>query len=134
MQTWLVTGGAGFIGANFVLAARQLGLARVINLDLLTYAGHPENFARLKGDRDHVFVQGDIGDEALTAKLLAEHRPDAVVNFAAESRRPLDSRAAGLHSDQYRRHAHTAGRRAQLLAGTGGGGKERLPISACFDR
>jgi len=65
MQTWLVTGGAGFIGANFVLAARRLGLARVINLDLLTYAGHPENLDGLKADRDHVFVHGDSGDEAL---------------------------------------------------------------------
>jgi len=101
MQTWLVTGGAGFIGANFVLAARRLGLARVINLDLLTYAGHPENLdgltspgmdevdragsERSKADRDHVFVHGDIGDEALVAKLFAEHKPVAVVNFAAES-------------------------------------------------
>ena len=85
MQTWLVTGGAGFIGSNFVLAARREGFARVVNLDLLTYAGHPENLAALKADRDHVFVQGDIGDEALTAKLLAEHKPAAIVNFAAES-------------------------------------------------
>jgi dTDP-glucose 4,6-dehydratase len=85
MQTWLVTGGAGFIGSNFVLAARRGGLARVVNLDLLTYAGHAENLAALKADRDHVFVQGDIGDEALIAKLLAEHKPAAIVNFAAES-------------------------------------------------
>ena len=101
MQTWLVTGGAGFIGANFVLAARRLGLARVINLDLLTYAGHPENLdsltspgmdevdragsERSKADRDHIFVHGDIGDEALITKLFAEHKPVAVVNFAAES-------------------------------------------------
>ena len=85
MQTWLVTGGAGFIGSNFVLAARRLGSARIINLDLLTYAGHPENLADLKGDRDYVFVQGDIGDDALVSRLLAEHRPDAIINFAAES-------------------------------------------------
>jgi dTDP-glucose 4,6-dehydratase len=85
MQTWLVTGGAGFIGANFVLAARRLGLARIVNLDLLTYAGHPENLAALGGDRDHVFVQGDIGDAALVARLFAEYRPNALVNFAAES-------------------------------------------------
>ena len=85
MQTWLVTGGAGFIGSNFVLAARRDGLARVVNLDLLTYAGHAENLAALKADRDHVFVQGDIGDEALIAKLVAEHKPAAIVNFAAES-------------------------------------------------
>jgi len=85
MQTWLVTGGAGFIGANFVLAARRAGLARVVNLDLLTYAGHVENLEELRSDRDHVFVQGDIGDEALVTKLLHEHSPGAVVNFAAES-------------------------------------------------
>ncbi len=85
MQTWLVTGGAGFIGANFVLAARRLRLARIINLDLLTYAGHPENLDDLKSDRDHVFVHGDIGEEALIGKLFAEHRPAVVVNFAAES-------------------------------------------------
>jgi len=85
MQTWLVTGGAGFIGANFVLAARRLGAARVVNLDKLTYAGHRENLAALAADREHVFVHGDIGDQALVAKLLAEHRPDAIVNFAAES-------------------------------------------------
>ena len=85
MQTWLVTGGAGFIGANFVLAVRQARLARVINLDLLTYAGHVENLEGLKADTDHVFVQGDIGDEALVSGLLAEYRPNAVINFAAES-------------------------------------------------
>ncbi len=85
MQTWLVTGAVGFIGANFVLAARRLGAARIINLDLLTYAGHPENLESLRGDRDHVFVQGDIGDEALVAKLLTGHKPAAIVNFAAES-------------------------------------------------
>ncbi len=85
MQTWLVTGAVGFIGANFVLAARRAGAARIINLDLLTYAGHPENLESLRGDRDHVFVQGDIGDEALVAKLLTGHKPAAIVNFAAES-------------------------------------------------
>ena len=85
MQTWLVTGGAGFIGANFLLTARRVGAARVINLDKLTYAGHLENLAALAADREHVFVPGDIGDEALVTRLLAEHRPDAIVNFAAES-------------------------------------------------
>jgi dTDP-glucose 4,6-dehydratase len=85
MQTWLVTGGAGFIGANFVLAARRLGAARIVNLDLLTYAGHPENLATLQGDADHIFVHGDIGDESLITKLLVDYRPTAIVNFAAES-------------------------------------------------
>ncbi len=85
MQTWLVTGGAGFIGSNFVLATRRDARARVVNLDLLTYAGHPENLAALKADAEHVFVHGDIGDEALITKLLAEHKPAVIVNFAAES-------------------------------------------------
>ncbi len=82
--TLLVTGGAGFIGANFVLQAVADGL-RVINLDKLTYAGNPDTLASLQGHPQHVFVHGDIGDRALVATLLAEHRPDAVINFAAES-------------------------------------------------
>jgi dTDP-glucose 4,6-dehydratase len=85
MQTWLVTGGAGFIGANFVLAARRLVAARIVNLDLLTYAGHRENLVGVQGDTGHILVQGDIGDEALVMRLLNEHQPTAVVNFAAES-------------------------------------------------
>jgi dTDP-glucose 4,6-dehydratase len=79
-----VTGGAGFIGANFVLQAVADGL-KVINLDKLTYAGNPDTLAQLKGNDLHVFAKGDIGDRALVAQLLAEHRPTAVVNFAAES-------------------------------------------------
>ncbi|WP_339828802.1 dTDP-glucose 4,6-dehydratase [uncultured Arenimonas sp.] len=84
MQTWLVTGGAGFIGGNFVLDAVASGI-RVVNLDALTYAGNLDTLSPLDGNPDHVFVQGDIGDRALVARLLAEHRPQAVVNFAAES-------------------------------------------------
>ena len=81
----LVTGGAGFIGSNFVLDWLATGNEPVVNLDKLTYAGNRANLAALQGDADHIFVQGDIGDAALTARLLAEHRPDAIVNFAAES-------------------------------------------------
>ncbi len=84
VQTLLVTGGAGFIGANFVLQAIADGL-RIINLDKLTYAGNPDTLASLAGDDRHVFVHGDIGDRALVSRLLTEHRPDAIVNFAAES-------------------------------------------------
>ena len=84
MKTLLVTGGAGFIGANFVLQAVADGL-RVINLDKLTYAGNPDTLSSLQGNDKHVFVHGDIGDRALVSRLLAEHRPDAIVNFAAES-------------------------------------------------
>src|SRR5574337_186211 len=84
MQTLLVTGGAGFIGANFVLQAVADGL-RVVNLDKLTYAGNLDTLASLQADDRHVFVHGDIGDRALVARLLAQHQPDAIVNFAAES-------------------------------------------------
>lgn len=81
----LVTGGAGFIGSNFVLDwAAGVG-EPVLNLDKLTYAGNRENLRALDGDARHVFVQGDIGDQALVEKLLAQHRPRAVLNFAAES-------------------------------------------------
>ncbi len=81
----LVTGGAGFIGANFVLDWLAHGDEPVINLDLLTYAGNLGSLASLKDDRRHVFVRGDIGDRALVERLLSEHRPRAIVNFAAES-------------------------------------------------
>lgn len=81
----LVTGGAGFIGANFVLDWLAQQDERVINLDKLTYAGNLDNLAGLQGDMRHIFVRGDIGDTALVDRLLAEHRPRAVINFAAES-------------------------------------------------
>jgi len=81
----LVTGGAGFIGANFVLTVRGKDIAPVVNLDKLTYAGNPASLAPLDKDGGHTFVQGDIGDRGLVGSLLREHRPRAVVNFAAES-------------------------------------------------
>ena len=87
-MTILVTGGAGFIGSNFVLEWFRdpaVSAERVINLDALTYAGNPENLASLQGDERHHFVHGDICDRALLDKLLAEHRPRAIVHFAAES-------------------------------------------------
>ena len=84
MSTLLVTGGAGFIGGNFVLQQVAAG-HRIVNLDALTYAGNRDTLAGLDGNPNHVFVQGDIGDRALVRRLLAEHRPDAIVNFAAES-------------------------------------------------
>ncbi len=85
MDTWLVTGGAGFIGSNFVSLARKSGLARIVNLDKLTYAGNLDSLDRVQGDPDHIFVQGDIGDRALVAGLLATYRPQAIIHFAAES-------------------------------------------------
>ena len=84
-MTLLVTGGAGFIGGNFVLDWIAGSDEPVVNLDKLTYAGNLETLASLQGNPSHIFVQGDIGDRALVEKLLAEHQPRAVVNFAAES-------------------------------------------------
>ena len=84
-MTILVTGGAGFIGSNFVLDWLRQCDEPVVNLDVLTYAGNPENLASLAGDARHTFVKGDICDRALVDSLLATHRPRAIVHFAAES-------------------------------------------------
>ena len=85
MKTLLVTGGAGFIGANFVLETLAERRARVVNLDKLTYAGNLDTLASLRDDEGHQFVHGDIGDRALVERILAEHEPTAILNFAAES-------------------------------------------------
>jgi dTDP-glucose 4,6-dehydratase len=84
-MTLLVTGCAGFIGSNFVHTALAASDEPIVNLDKLTDAGNLANLATLQQDPRHVFVQGDIGDRALVERLLTEHRPRAVVNFAAES-------------------------------------------------
>jgi dTDP-glucose 4,6-dehydratase len=84
-MTLLVTGGAGFIGSNFVLDWLTVVGEPVVNLDALTYAGNLHNLDAIKGDARHAFVQGDIGDRTLVEGLLAEHRPRAVLHFAAES-------------------------------------------------
>jgi len=81
----LITGGAGFIGANFILDWVNQSDEHVINLDKLTYAGNLQTLASLEGNQQHVFVRGDIGDSALLECLLARYRPRAVINFAAES-------------------------------------------------
>ena len=84
LRVLLVTGGAGFIGSNFVLEAVRRG-HKVINLDALTYAGNIDNLASLEGNSAHTFVHGSILDGSLVSSLLAEHQPDAMVHFAAES-------------------------------------------------
>lgn len=87
-NTILITGGAGFIGSNFALSLLQSNKerdARVINLDLLTYAGNPANLKALENDERHQLVVGDIADRALVKSLLDQHRPQAIVHFAAES-------------------------------------------------
>ena len=84
-MTILVTGGAGFIGSNFVLDWLAQSSEPVVNFDLLTYAGNLQNLASLQGDERHVFVQGDVTDRVLLDRLFAAHRPRAVIHFAAES-------------------------------------------------
>jgi dTDP-glucose 4,6-dehydratase len=84
-MTILVTGGAGFIGSNFVLDWLTAQGEPVVNLDKLTYAGNLANLASIAGDKRHAFVRGDIADRALTERLLGEHKPRAIVHFAAES-------------------------------------------------
>jgi dTDP-glucose 4,6-dehydratase len=99
----LVTGGAGFIGSNFVLQtlAKEASLGSLVNLDLLTYAGNPANLASIEFDTRHILVQGDIGDRELVATLLARHEITAVVNFAAESHvdRSIDGPEAFLQTN-----------------------------------
>jgi dTDP-glucose 4,6-dehydratase len=101
LRTWLVTGGAGFIGGNFVLEALARGDARIVNLDALTYAGNRDTLAAVAADPNHVFVQGDIVDGALVAGLLAKYRPEAILNFAAESHvdRSIDGPAAFVQTN-----------------------------------
>lgn len=84
MKTLLVTGGAGFIGSCFVRRAVERGDTRIINLDKMTYAGNPDSLPTT-GEGRHLLIEGDIGDSELVRKLLTEHQPDAIVNFAAES-------------------------------------------------
>ncbi|WP_462322504.1 dTDP-glucose 4,6-dehydratase [Halochromatium sp.] len=101
MRTLLVTGGAGFIGGNFVHLKMHQGAERIINLDKLTYAGNPDSLAEFRDDPRHVFIEGDIGNQALVGHLLREYQVDAVVNFAAESHvdRSIDGPAAFIETN-----------------------------------
>lgn len=84
-MTILITGGAGFIGSNFVLDLLAQSDETIVNLDKLTYAGTLENLSSLDGDSRHQFVHGDIADSTLVSRLLSKYRPRAILNFAAES-------------------------------------------------
>ena len=101
MNTILVTGGAGFIGGNFVLQMLAETDARIVNLDKLTYAGTLDTLASVQDHPRHTFVQGDIGDRELISRLLREHEIDAIVNFAAESHvdRSIDGPAAFVETN-----------------------------------
>jgi dTDP-glucose 4,6-dehydratase len=101
MQTLLVTGGAGFIGGNFVLGALARGGVRIVNLDALTYAGNRDTLTSIETHPEYRFVHGSIGDRVLVARLLAEVQPDAIVNFAAESHvdRSIDGPAAFVETN-----------------------------------
>lgn len=101
MQTLLVTGGAGFIGGNFVLDRVQTTATRIINLDLLTYAGNLDTLAAIHHHPQHIFVQGDIGNRTLVSQLLQQYQPDAVINFAAESHvdRSIDGPGAFIQTN-----------------------------------
>lgn len=101
MHTFLVTGGAGFIGGNFVHFLLAETDVQVINLDKLTYAGNLDTLAPLAGNPRHVFVQGDIGDQDLVSRLLADYAVDTLVNFAAESHvdRSIDGPAAFIETN-----------------------------------
>ena len=114
----VVTGGAGFIGCNFVRTALAHGAPRVVVLDLLTYAGSLENLREVQGDPRVAFVQGDIADPELVARIYAEHRPRAVVNFAAESHvdRSIDGPAPFLHTNVMGTFRLLEGARAFLAA------------------
>ena len=99
----LVTGGAGFIGANFILDWLEGSAEPVVNLDALTYAGNLDSLALLEGNAGHTFVKGEIGDSALLDRLLAEHVPRAVIHFAAESHvdRSIHSPVAFMRTNVY---------------------------------
>ncbi len=105
-RTIMVTGGAGFIGGNFVLDLVGAGSYRVLNLDALTYAGNLATLAPVSGNPNHVFIHGNIGDRGLVDRLLAEHRPVAIVNFAAESHvdRSIDGPGAFIQTNVVETH------------------------------
>ncbi|WZB74079.1 GDP-mannose 4,6-dehydratase [Achromobacter insuavis] len=129
----LVTGGAGFIGSNFVLDWLAQGASPVVNLDKLTYAGNRHNLDGLKDDARHVFVVGDVGDIALVTRLLQTHQPRAILHFAAESHVDRSIAGAGISSRAISA-ARMACWRRRARGRPGRPGPRRLPLPACFHR
>ena len=101
MRTILVTGGAGFIGSNFVHLTLQQKNTRIINLDKLTYAGNLDSLSDIEPGSQYIFIQGDIGDQVLVSKILSDQKPNAIVHFAAESHvdRSIDNPAAFIETN-----------------------------------
>ena len=133
-ETILVTGGAGFIGSNFVLSWMKAGGEMVVNLDLLSYAGNAGNLATVEGDGRHIFVRGDICDAELVGSLLRKHRPKAIVHFAAESHvdRSIVSPEAFIRTNVH--GTFTLLEQARVYwAGLERGGSGRVPVFARFD-
>ena len=135
MRTLLVTGGAGFIGGNFVHWLMAQGGVQVVNLDKLTYAGNLDTLAPLASNPSHVFVQGDIGDRELVGRLLRDYAVDAVVNFAAESHvdRSIDGPAAFIETNVLGTF-NLLGLRQVLLVGLKRRAQGGLPLPACLHR
>ena len=100
MRTWIVTGGAGFIGANFVRLALAKTDARIVVFDLLTYAGNLESLAEVESDPRFVFEHADIADREAVDRIYRQYQPDAVLNFAAETHvdRSIDGPAAFIRT------------------------------------
>jgi dTDP-glucose 4,6-dehydratase len=102
MKTIFVTGGAGFIGSNFVMSLVESGRTKIINYDKLTYAGNLDTLTPVAGNPNHIFIQGDITHRQTVLDLLEKHRPDAIVNFAAESHvdRSIDAPGEFIQTSQ----------------------------------
>ena len=129
-----VTGGAGFIGSNFVLQSICQSGSRIINYDKLTYAGNLKNLVSLQNDARHVFVRGDVNDAGVLAENLAKYQPEAIVHFAAESH--VDRSILG--PEEFIRtnvtgHLPFAGGGACLLESASGQAARRFPIFARLD-
>lgn len=118
MSTWIVTGGAGFIGSNFVRHALAESDAHIVVLDKLTYAGHMESLADVTNDRRFTFVRADIADAEAVAQIIREHSPDAVLNFAAETHvdRSIDGPGAFVHTNIVGTHVLLEAARAHHAA------------------